>query len=179
MTLSTVRRITTEPPLDLAAGGGDALGLIVARVRLALAGAGQHEMAAIDARLAGERGAARARLAEVFALSAAEADLLDLALALAADPELGEDYAAAQGAPHRRCPTEALARRLFGHGETPLWRPGSGLASWSLLQPAARAAADAEGFEADPRVVDWLRRSTAHVNLSPTGAIDKASPRKK
>src|SRR5215472_3394315 len=140
MTLGTARRATTETPLDLAVAAGDALGLVVSRVRLALAGTGQREKAAIDARLAGQAGAPRVRLAEVFALSAAEADLLDLALALAADPELGEDYAAAQGAPHRRCPTEALARRLFGHGETPLWRPGSALASWSLLQPSARSA---------------------------------------
>jgi hypothetical protein len=134
----------------------NALGLIVARVRLALQDGPDTARAAIDARLAGPVGAPRTRIAEVFALSPGEIDLLDLTVALAVEPALAADYAAAQGAPHRVCPTEMLARALFGREDGPVWRAGSSLAIWGLIAPVARSAGEPESFEADPRVVDWL-----------------------
>ena len=77
-------------------------------------------------------------------------------------PGLAEAYAAAQGAPHRVCPTEALARRLFDRaaeagGNEPVWRAGAPLAVWGFLVPIARTAGEPDSFEADPRVIDWLR----------------------
>ena len=131
-------------------------------MRLALQGDTGAARAAVEARLAGPAGAARSRLAEAFGLSATAMDLLDLACALAADPGLAEAYAAAQGAPHRVCPTEALARRLFDRaaeagGNEPVWRAGAPLAVWGFLVPIARTAAEPDSFEADPRVTDWLR----------------------
>src|SRR6266446_185379 len=92
---------------------GTVLGLILARVRMALQRETGPARAALEARLAGPAGAVRSRLAEMFGLSAGAMDLLDLACALAADPGLAEAYVAAQGAPHRVCPTEALSRTLF------------------------------------------------------------------
>src|SRR6266478_9570315 len=126
------------------------LGLLLARVRMALRGE------------AGPTGAARSRLAEMFGLSAGAMDLLDLACALAVDPSLAEAYAAAQGAPHRVCPTEALSRTLFRRDNEPnqddaVWRAGAPLSVWGLLMPIARTAGEPDAFEADPRVVDWLR----------------------
>lgn len=136
------------------------LDLVVARVRMALAGENRLGRTALEARLAGPDGAARSRVAEAFDLSTAAVDLLDLACALAADPSLGEAYAVAQGAAHRVCPTENLARRLFGHDDRydePVWRAGMPLAVWGLVVPMARLAGEPEAFEADPRIVDWLR----------------------
>ncbi|OLE19885.1 MAG: hypothetical protein AUG50_02270 [Betaproteobacteria bacterium 13_1_20CM_3_63_8] len=136
------------------------LDLIVARVRMALQSEAGPARSALEARLAGPDGAARSRATEAFGLSATAIDLLDLACALAADPSLGEAYSAAQGAPQRVCPTENLARRLFGHADRsdePVWRAGMPLAVWGLLVPIARAAGEPDAFEADPRIVDWLR----------------------
>src|SRR5690242_8351144 len=123
------------------------IGLIVTRVRMAIEGESGPARAALEARLAGPAGTARSRLAELFGLSAGALDLLDLAAALAADPGLADAYAEAQGAPHRVCPTEALARRLFDnatdpHRDEPLWRAGMPLAVWGLLLPIARTAGE-------------------------------------
>jgi len=136
------------------------LDLIVARVRMALQSEAGPARSALEARLAGPDGAARSRVTEAFGLSATAIDLLDLACALAADPSLGEAYSAAQGAAQRVCPTENLARRLFGHADRsdePVWRAGMPLAVWGLLVPIARVAGEPDAFEADPRIVDWLR----------------------
>ncbi|MCW3475305.1 ATP-binding protein [Limobrevibacterium gyesilva] len=133
------------------------LALIVARVRMALQGEAGPARAALEAALGGPAGARRLRMAEVFGLSNGAMDLLDLALALAADPGLAEAYATAQGASHRVCPTEALAQTLFGADDGPVWRAGAALSIWGLLVPIARTAGEPDAFEADPRVVDWLR----------------------
>src|SRR5437762_658660 len=136
------------------------LDLSVARVRMALQSEAGPARSALEARLAGPDGAARSRVTEAFGLSATAIDLLDLACALAADPRLGEAHSAAQGAAQRVCPTENLARRLFGHADRsdePVWRAGMPLAVWGLLVPIARVAGEPDAFEADPRIVDWLR----------------------
>src|SRR5438034_5163261 len=118
------------------------LGRLLARVRMALRGETGPARAALEARLAGPTGAARSRLAEMFGLSTGAMDLLDLACALAADPSLAEAYAAAQGAPHRVCPTEALSRTLFNRNDPnqddPVWRAGAPLSVWGLVMPIAR-----------------------------------------
>src|SRR5438270_4648686 len=136
------------------------LDLIVARVRMALQSEAGPARSALEARLAGPDGAARSRVTEAFGLSATAIDLLDLACALAADPGLCEAYSAAQGAAQRVCPTENLTRRLFCHADRSdesVWRAGMPLAVWGLLVPIARAAGQPDAFEADPRIVDWLR----------------------
>src|SRR5438094_10574728 len=111
---------------------GTVLGLILARVQMALRGETGPARAALEARLAGPTGAARSRLAEIFGLSTGAMDLLDLACALAVDPSFAEAYAATQGAPHRVCPTEALSRTLFSRDNEPnqddaVWRAGAPL----------------------------------------------------
>ena len=141
---------------------GTLIGLIVARVRMALRGDTAAARAALEARLAGPVGVARSRLAEVFGLTSGAVDLLDLTVALAAAPDLAEAFAAVQGASHRVCPTASLTRRLFGSGGDdpgngdPIWRAGAGLAVWGLVVPVARTASEPDSFEADPCVVDWL-----------------------
>ncbi len=114
-----------------------------------------HGEAAALRRLEGPEGAVWRRLSGLFALSPAEADLLCLAIAVAADPALGPEIAAAQGEPHRHAPTEPLARRLFGHGPRPIWRAVSPLAAWRLLAERPAAPGVPPSFEADPVLVDW------------------------
>lgn len=116
---------------------------------------------ALERRLAGAEGRAWTRLIELFALSPAEADLLMLAVAVAAEPALGPIVARAQGAEGRLLPTEALAKHLGGHGARPIWRPTSPLSLWGLVTPVRWAPGEPIGFEADPRVVDWLFRAVA------------------
>jgi len=115
----------------------------------------------LERRLAGAEGRAWSRLIELFALSQAEADLLMLAIAVAAEPALGPVVARAQGAEGRLLPTEALAKRLGGHGARPIWRPTSPLSLWGLMTPVRWTPGEPTGFEADPRIVDWLFRTLA------------------
>jgi len=139
--------------------------------------------AALERRLAGPEGRAWTRLVELFALSPAEADLLLLAVAVATEPALGPRIARAQGAEGRLLPTEPLAKRLFGHGARPIWRPTGALAMWGLVTPVRYAPGEPPGFEADPRIIDWLFRSLAldaqlvlAAQARPAGAVPPEWP---
>ncbi len=133
-------------------------------------GRDDHGEAAAARRLAGPEGAVWRRLTGLFALSEAEADLLCLALGVAADPALGPEIAAAQGEPRRHAPTEALARRLFGHGPRPIWRAVSPLAAWRLLIEHPAAPGVPPSFEADPVLVDWCF-NTASLDTALAGIV--------
>ncbi|SCX79634.1 ATP-binding protein [Nitrosospira sp. Nsp13] len=109
-----------------------------------------------DQRLAGLEGRAWARLVKLFALSPVEADLLQLAVAVAVEPALGPLIARAQGAEGRFLPTEPLVKRLHGHPGRPIWRPTSALSMWRLVISTRYGPGEPAGFEADPRIVDWL-----------------------
>ncbi|WP_395788809.1 ATP-binding protein [Aquimonas sp.] len=107
-------------------------------------------------RLAGAEGRAWQRLLQLFALSPAEADLLQFAIGAAVDPSLGALLAQVQQMDARWLPTEQTVIRLCGHPSRPIWRPTSPLSMWGLLTPIRRMPGEAPGFEADPRIVDWL-----------------------
>jgi hypothetical protein len=120
------------------------------------AGRPAGEAAEAEARLRGAEGLAWARLERLFGLAEAEAELLQLAVAVAAEPALGPLVARAQLAPGRLLPTEPLVKRLAGLSPLPVWRPTGPLAIWGLARPIAGAPGEPAGFAADPRVVDWL-----------------------
>jgi hypothetical protein len=128
-------------------------------------------------RLAGPEGRAWVRLVALFGVTAAEADLLSLAVAVAVEPALGPLVARAQGSEGQggtgKLPTEPLAKRLFGHPARPIWRPTGALARWGLASPVAGAPGVPPGFEADPRVVDWLFGAVA-LDAPLVLAVDKA-----
>ena len=141
---------TSDDALHLAASAAD---LLAARARLALDGLGDP---LIERRLRGPEGLAWSRLVEIFQLSAEEAELLGLSLAVAIEPALGDRIAELQGAPHKRLPGETLTRALFDLPARPIWRPSGRLASWRLLRALPAAPGEATLFEADPRLVDWM-----------------------
>jgi len=110
-------------------------------------------------RLEGPEGRAWQRVVELFALAPPEADLLRLAIAVAAEPALGPIVARAQGAEGRLLPGEPLVKRLGNHGARPIWRPTGALSMWGLVTPMRLVPGEPPGFEADPRVVDWMFRT--------------------
>lgn len=112
--------------------------------------------AELEHHLQGPCGGTWTRLVELFQLSRAEADLLAVAVAVAAEPALGPLVGRAQGADGRFVPTEPLIKRLFGHSAKPIWRPTGPLATWGLVVPVKRSPGEPLGFEADPRITDWL-----------------------
>jgi hypothetical protein len=114
------------------------------------------EEAAAAARLQGSEGQAWTRLIELFRLAPGEAELLELAVAVAAEPALGPLVARAQQAEGRLLPTEPLVKRLANLGPRPIWRPTGPLALWGLVRPVRFAPGEPPGFEADPRMVDWM-----------------------
>lgn len=129
----------------------------------------------IEHRLNGPEGAAWQRACELFGLVEAERDLLALALAVAIEPALGPLIAAAQGMEGRLLPTESLVKRLHGHPARPIWRPTSGLAIWRLATPVRGTPGEAEGFEADRSIIDWM---FGHLSLDSelVLAVDTARP---
>jgi len=139
--------------------------LVVERVRLVLArwageekargaAAIDRQISAVDRQLAGEPGAYRARLVSLFGLSDAERDALDLAVAVAAEPALGQALPGIQGLP-RHLPCEIALRLLFGRGPAPVVWGGSPLVSWGLVDSVQFASDEPLFFRADPAVVDW------------------------
>jgi len=111
---------------------------------------------ALEHRLEGPEGRAWCRLVELFRLSEAEAELLEVALAVAIEPAIGPLVGRAQGTGGRLVPTEPLVKKLFGHPAKPIWRPTSPLAMWGLVKAVKYTPGEALGFEADARIVDWL-----------------------
>jgi hypothetical protein len=131
---------------------------------------------AIERRLAGPEGRVWQRLVDLFALAPPEADLLALAVAVAAEPALGPVVGRAQGQPHRLVPSEALVKRLHGHDPQPLWRPTSPLAMWGLVE-VGHQPGEPLYFAADPRVVDWCFASlTLDAMLLPAVAPNAVEP---
>lgn len=96
-------------------------------------------------------GRTRKRIEGLFRLAAPERDLLDCALALAADPGLGERIAAL-GLARNGWLTERLVIELFGHPAQPILRPSSPLAIWSLVEPVAVRPAGGPALIADPDI---------------------------
>ena len=126
-------------------------------------------------RLAGPEGRTWTRLVELFGLSPAEADLLQIGVAVSAEPALGPLVARAQGAEGRLLPTEPLVKRLFRHPARPIWRPTRPLAMWGLIVPVRCVPGEAPGFQADPRIVDWLS-GTLTLDAQLTLAVDTSRP---
>lgn len=134
--------------------------LVVERLRLLIARhegepAESEELKLVERRLGGKEGAYRTRMAALFALSKAELDALDCAVAVAAEPALGPLVGALQGIPDRHLPTEIGLRLLFGHGPAPIVRGGSPLLAWGLVEGILFSPDEPTFFRADPAVVDW------------------------
>jgi hypothetical protein len=107
-------------------------------------------------RLRGAEGRAWTRLIELFRLAPGEAELLQLAIAVAAEPALGPLISRAQRSEGRLLPTEPLVKRLANLAPRPIWQPTGPLALWGLVRPVRFAPGEPVGFEADPRIIDWM-----------------------
>ena len=92
------------------------------------------ELAALDEQLEqAADGRTLKRLHGLFCLNGPERDLLDCALALAANPVLAERIAALPGWGDGYL-SERLVVELFGHPAQPILRPSSPLVIWSLVE---------------------------------------------
>lgn len=135
--------------------------LAAERIRLKLGKAlgqevGARDLAAVERRLKGAEGAFRQRIHDLFALSPAEIDLLDCAVAVAVEPALGPRFAEVQGQPGRFLPTEVALRLLFGHGPEPILRPTGALLAWALVRRIRGRPGEPDMIEADPEIVEWF-----------------------
>jgi AAA+ superfamily predicted ATPase len=154
--------------------------LVAERIRLRIARAAGEKGAAsalteAERRLKGEEGAFRTRLLTLFKLSAAEADALDAAIAVAVEPALGPRLAELQGQPGRLLPTLVALRLLFGHGPEPILRATGPLLGWALARKILGRPGEPDMIEADPEIVEWY-----YGRLTPEGlggiVIAQASP---
>jgi hypothetical protein len=110
------------------------------------------EVAALDRQLdQAPDGRTRRRLDGLFRLNGPERDLLDCALALAANPALS-DRIAMLGGSRVGCLSERLIIELFAHPAQPILRPSSPLAIWSLVEQGPSHALAGPVLAADPDV---------------------------
>lgn len=96
-------------------------------------------------------------VADAFALSAGELDLLVTCLAVTLEPELGSLYARLQGSADRCYATDTLTARLFGWGRRNLWHAGGQLATWGLVDSVDRRPGQPLTLTLDPMVGAFLR----------------------
>ncbi|MCX4245549.1 ATP-binding protein [Paraliomyxa miuraensis] len=109
------------------------------------------------AELALDRSGVLGDLVASLALDEAEADLLQVCVALEIDPSLGAVYAFLAGDPEQRWVTEPLAARLCGYGRRSLWSPVGGLAQWEVLVAGPAAAGESPPLRVDPFMLGFLR----------------------
>lgn len=150
--------MNTEAPID--APVTSAALLVVERVGLLIdratgADPGLRVLRRVEARLARAEGEMRTRLQALFALTPAELDALDCAVAVAVEPALGPRIAEVQGMPGCLLPTQVALRLIFGHGPEPLPRSGSALVNWHLLRLHPIRPGAPPMIEADPAIVEW------------------------
>lgn len=144
------------PPAQRLLSAAELIALRIDALLRTAEGTADDALADIERRLGAAEGRAWQRLLSLFGMSAPEAELLQLAVALALQPAFGPRYAALQGSDGRVLPTEALLHRLSACPARPIWRPTCALSMWGLVIPARRYPGETLGFEADPRIVDWL-----------------------
>jgi hypothetical protein len=90
-----------------------------------------------------------------------EADLLQVCLAAYLDPNIAQIYGYLEGDVARKShPTEALARRLCGHGRAAMWSPAGALARWQVLESDPADAAEFPPLRVDPYILQFLQGST-------------------
>lgn len=89
-------------------------------------------------------------LADVFDLSIEERQLVLLCLAAAIDPSLHLVFQTLSGVPGGPV-TEDMAARLFGHGRSAMWGPGSPLCRWHIMEETGAM------LRLDPYVQSFLR----------------------
>lgn len=155
----------------------------VARLRLALVsgsidladeGEARAELDRLERLLDGPTGKSRNRLAQLFALSAAELAALDLAVAIAVEPALGPQIGALQGAPDRPLAGEIALRLLFATGAEPVVRPTRPLVRWGLVQRVSYAPGEPVCWYADPALVDYYfgRITSGDIAVSQVPAVE-------
>lgn len=106
-----------------------------------------------DTALAGLPDRRTVRLAELFALTPAECDILTTTLAMRFEPSLAQVFQQLTG---RVWPTEALVQRLFGRNRRPIWDPAGALARWELVEAGDAAAAEPPPLVVDPAIAAWV-----------------------
>jgi len=114
------------------------------------------ELTAIDERFASLEPSRLRLVKQVFGLTAAEVDLLQLCLAISIDPGLTRALGYMHHHPGRSELTEALAARVLGQGRMPVWTEDAALFRWDLLHRVAVAAGEPDAIVCDPVVRDWF-----------------------
>lgn len=136
------------------------LAVETSRLRMDLLQNGEDEDARklldqVEKRLSGNEGKYRERLIEMFKLNVAEAAALDLAVAVAVEPALGQTLEQIQGFPGRKLPSEIALRLLYGIGPELVVAGNSPLLGWGLIETIEFSPGEPICFRADPAVVDW------------------------
>jgi hypothetical protein len=116
-----------------------------------------RQLAAIDLALAGRAGQRFRDLGELFALTQAELDVIQIALVLAYEPRLAETLARLNGSERWGYLTAHLVARLLGHSLRSLCCFDGNLAKWGLVRQLEQSLGDPPALVIDPSVASWLQ----------------------
>ena len=110
----------------------------------------------IDAQLAAPVGNPLRMLAQSFALSRAELDVIQACVAQQLDPALGPVFAYLHGQTENAFVSGPLVKRLFGHPSNTFWHPTTNLGRWKLVHARETAPGDPTALVADAMLAPWL-----------------------
>ena len=110
----------------------------------------------IDAQLASAVGNPLRTLAQSFALSRAELDVIQACVAQQLDPALGPAFAYLHGQTQSAFVSGPLVKRLFGHSSSTFWHPTTNLGRWKLVHARETAPGDPTALVADAMLAPWL-----------------------
>jgi hypothetical protein len=96
------------------------------------------------------------RLQQIFGLTPADVDLLQLCLASAIDPSLSRVWAYLHHHAGRPELNEAMAARTLGYGRMPPWTEDSAIFRWELVHRVSAGAGEPDGLSCDQVVRDWF-----------------------
>jgi hypothetical protein len=110
----------------------------------------------VDAELAGPPGNPLRVLAETFALSQPEMDVIEACVAQQLDPALGQVFAYLHGQTQSSFVSGPLVKRLFSHSSSTFWHPLTNMGRWKLVHARESTAGEPAPLIADPMLVPWL-----------------------
>jgi len=151
------QRVVTHAQVDAALEGWDTPEAEAA-FRLGFPAARQavDALARVEAAMEADRTDRFSRLADLFALTRPEADLLQACLAATLDPALARVFAYLQDVATRCYVTEELAAQLFDHGPSAVLDADSALRRWQLVSEEPVSPGEPPALVCDPLVRAWM-----------------------
>jgi adenylate kinase family enzyme len=150
-------RVVSHAQVDAVLEGWDAPEAEAAfRCGFPAARAAADALVRVEAAIRADKTCRLKTLANLFALTVPEVDLLEACLAASLDPALARVFAYLQDVAARTYVTEELTAQLFGHGREAVLDADSALRRWQLVTEETVAPGELPALVCDPLVRAWV-----------------------